>query len=194
VVVHAKSLPTVLLIEDSPDDIEFTKRALDRCSVPHALAVIEHGDEACSRLFGEERGQTRLLPDLILLDLNIPGMAGRDLLRRIKADDELRTTPVVVLSTSVHRGDVEGCYRLNCNSYHQKPSDLRRYQDTLQAIATYWLSVVTPPPARTDVPMAPEPRHSAPADRCNPARDNDRRSSPRMTVSEMTDCPEAAAR
>jgi CheY-like chemotaxis protein len=76
------------------------------------------------------------------LDLNIPGLDGRQLLEVIKSDPELKNIPVVVLTTSTHPSDVESCYRLGANSYHQKPSDFRRYEETIRQITEYWLQAV----------------------------------------------------
>jgi CheY-like chemotaxis protein len=142
-----------LLVEDSPDDVDFARRALAKSGIGHRLVVAEQGEQAL-RLLTEPAGQAinaqPLRPGLILLDLNIPGMTGRELLRRIKTDDQLRTIPVVVLSTSRHCTDIEGCYRAHANSYHSKSDDLATYQNTLRCIVEYWLGAVVPVPGAAE--------------------------------------------
>jgi two-component system response regulator len=139
--VSGKSLPPVLLVEDSPDDIEFARRALQRCDVPNELLVADEGQAALDLLLGVP-GRPMVQPALVLLDLNVPAVSGREVLRRIKQRDDLRSIPVVVLTTSVHPGDIEACYRLGANAYHRKPSDFYEYILTVQAITDYWLKRV----------------------------------------------------
>jgi CheY-like chemotaxis protein len=133
----------VLLVEDSPDDVDFARRALARSGVAHRLVVAEQGDRALELLTGEagEPGCDRpLRPALVLLDLNIPGIGGRELVARIKQDANLCSIPVVILSTSKHPTDIEGCYQAHANSYHRKSDDLVEYQETARAIMEYWLT------------------------------------------------------
>lgn len=142
-----KNLPLVLLVEDSPDDIDFAVRTLAKSPIVHRLVVAEQGQEALALLSEAARmpaGSGRFWPSLILLDLNTPGMTGVELLGRLKADDLLRSIPVVVLSTSRQPSDVEQCYRLHANAYHVKPHDFAAYQQTLLAIVEYWLVAVLP--------------------------------------------------
>ena len=152
--MFAMNPPVVLLVEDSPDDVDFARRALARTGVACRLVVAEQGDHAL-KLLGEpdpdSPNSATLRPALILLDLNTPGMTGRDLLRRIKTDERWCSIPVVVLSTSRHQSDIEGCYRAHANSYHTKSDDLARYQNTLRQIVEYWLGAVVP------APTCPEP-------------------------------------
>ena len=143
-----KKHPIVLLVEDSPDDVDFARRALARSGIAHRLVVAEQGDRALALLTGHEQEpgcERPLRPALVLLDLNIPGIGGRELLARIKGDPDLRSTPVVVLSTSQHRIDVESCYRAHANGYHSKSDDLAEYQQTARQIMEYWLSAVLRP-------------------------------------------------
>ena len=142
------SLPPVLLVEDSEDDIEFARRALARCCVRHPLIIAEEGEEALALLTGKTPsplGLQPVWPCLILLDLNIPGMSGRELLWRIKTNPLTCTVPVAVLSTSTQAADVEECYRAGANSYHRKPADFRAYEETIRQITNYWLSAVIAP-------------------------------------------------
>lgn len=152
-----KNLPTVLLVEDSPDEIDFARRALTKSGIAHRLVVAEHGDRAWALLSGEECESEHacpLRPALVLLDLNIPGMSGQDLLARIKSDAELATIPVVILSTSRHRLDIESCYRAHANSYHYKSDDLAEYQATARQVVEYWLAAVVPPIATTETTIS----------------------------------------
>ena len=139
--MSAKSLLPVLLVEDSADDVEFARRAFERCEVPNELIVADEGQAALDLLLGAP-GRPMLQPGLVLLDLNVPAVSGREVLRRIKQRDDLRSLPVVVFTTSTHPGDVEACYRLGANSYHRKPSDFYEYILTIQAITDYWLKRV----------------------------------------------------
>jgi CheY-like chemotaxis protein len=143
-----KNLPVVLLVEDSPHDVDFAQRALARSGVALRLVVAEHGDEALRLLVGESPSGSRapaLRPDLVLLDLNIPGVSGRDVLARLKGDPALASIPVVILSTSRHLSDVESCYRLHANSYHFKSDVSAEYQNTMRQIAEYWLGATVRP-------------------------------------------------
>jgi two-component system response regulator len=148
-----KNAPVVLLVEDSPDEVDFARRALARGGIAHRLVVADQGDRALALLTGDaaEPGHSRpLRPALVLLDLNIPGTGGHDVLRRIKGDPNLCSIPVVVLSTSEHRFDIESCYRSHANSYHSKSDDLSQYQATARRIVEYWLAAVVPPPAAAE--------------------------------------------
>ncbi len=154
----AKKPPVVLLVEDSPDDVDFARRALLRSGIAHRLVVAEVGDRALALLTGQdvEPGyEPPLRPALVLLDLNIPGIGGRELLARIKGDPDLSSTPVVILSTSRHRSDIEGCYRAHANSYHSKSDDLVEYQETARQIMEYWLSAVLRPAPATELAGQP---------------------------------------
>ncbi|MGD9720760.1 MAG: response regulator [Pirellulales bacterium] len=140
-----KNPPLVLLVEDSPDDVDFARRALARSGVAHRLIVAEHGDRALALLTGAETEpgcDSPWRPALVLLDLNIPGLGGRELLARIKGDPELCSIPVVIFSTSEHYSDITSCYRAHANSYHVKSDDLLEYQETARKIMEYWLSAV----------------------------------------------------
>ena len=146
--MNQKNLPPVLLIEDSLDDIEFARRALSKCDAPHRLVIAEDGDTAIELLTKSSTENPLggpLRPALVLLDLNIPGFGGREVLRRIKSDETLRSTPMAVLTTSIHPSDVEACYRLGANCYHQKPNDLGQYERTIRQVTDYWLTSVVSP-------------------------------------------------
>jgi two-component system response regulator len=137
----------ILLIEDNADDIALTLRAFGRSTIPHEIAVARSGEEASAQLFGEEgHGGPALLPALVLLDLQLPGMDGFDVLHRIRADVRTRLLPVVILTSSAERVDLVKAYRLGANSYVRKPM---AYQDLVTAaeqIAWYWLTLNEAPP------------------------------------------------
>ena len=135
----------ILLVEDNPADIRLTREALKQCPVPCEVSVVEDGMEAVEFLQREGRFADAPRPDLVLLDLNLPRLSGREVLARIKADPGLRRIPVIVLTTSEAQEDVLGAYDLHANSYVPKPVDLDRFMAVMGVIQTYWLSVVRLP-------------------------------------------------
>lgn len=145
-----ESLPSVIVVEDSPEDWEATRRALERGGLTNPLVHCATGDEALDYLFaggdGEAAGAAAR-PGLILLDLNLPGTDGREVLVRLKAHPELCRVPVVVLTTSADERDVDGCYRAGANSYIQKPVDLPGFRAAMRTLRDYWLDVVMLPTA-----------------------------------------------
>ena len=133
---------TVLLVEDSDADSEATTRAIGRCPAAPAVHRCADGDEALAFLRGL-KGRTR--PALILLDLNLPGTTGREVLEQIKADDELKDIPVVVLTTSADSSDVTFCYRHGASGYMTKPVDLARFAKAVREFCAYWFEAVVLP-------------------------------------------------
>ena len=144
--MNAQCLRPVLLIEDSPDDAEFTRRAFARCQVAHPVVIAEDPQQALAMLSGTDEERLPLPPALVMLDLNLPGCGGKQLLNRIKSNVMLHNIPLVVFSTSSQQADVEQCYRAGANSYHAKPTRLRDFEATIERIANYWLSAVVSPP------------------------------------------------
>lgn len=136
----------ILLIEDSPSDTELTVEALKEAKVRNNLSIVEDGVQALEflRRQGKFAGAPR--PDLIMLDLNLPRKDGREVLAEIKADESLRTIPVVVLTTSRAEQDVLRAYQLNANCYITKPVDFEQFLSVVRSIEAYWLLVVTLPP------------------------------------------------
>ncbi len=142
---------TILLAEDNPADQVMARRALEGHSARCDLRIVSDGEEAMDYLLG--RGKYRALPDrpvpdLILLDLNMPKLDGRQVLRQVKADPTLNTIPVVVLTTSSYEVDVSSSYELGCNSFIQKPVDLPHAAAALHQLRSYWLELVVLPTAR----------------------------------------------
>jgi two-component system, response regulator len=144
----ADALPAVLVIEDSPEDFEATRRSLRRGGLANPIVHLPDGDRALDYLFAGLDGEPAarpVAPGLILLDLNLPGTDGRQVLTRVKADERLRQVPVVVLTTSRDERDVHACYRAGANSYIQKPVDLSGFQRALRTLREYWFDVVVLP-------------------------------------------------
>jgi two-component system response regulator len=137
----------VLLVEDNPDDAEFTLRALRRAHVALAVVHLEDGIEALEFVLGTGAHAARAdarLPRLMLLDLNLPRLDGLGVLRRLKADIRGRVLPVIVLTSSVDPRDVREAYRLGVNSYIVKPGDYAALVAKLGDLVRYWLQVNEP--------------------------------------------------
>jgi chemotaxis family two-component system response regulator Rcp1 len=141
----------ILLIEDSPSDTDLTVEALKEAKVRNHLSIVEDGEQALE--FLRRRGKFALAPtpDLIMLDLNLPRKDGREVLAEIKADDSLKTIPVVVLTTSRADQDVLRAYRLHANCYITKPVDFDQFLNVVRSIESFWLFVVTLPPQQAKV-------------------------------------------
>ena len=140
----------ILLVEDNPDDVELTRLAFDEAKIANQLAVVGDGAEALDYLFARGRFADRDpadLPSLVLLDLNLPKIDGREVLQAIRANEATRALPVVVLTTSTEPFDVEATYALGVNSYIQKPVDFERFVWAVKQVGLYWL--VLNQPART---------------------------------------------
>jgi chemotaxis family two-component system response regulator Rcp1 len=130
-----------MLIEDSRADAKIIERALREGAVPHRLTVIPDGRQALDYLSGllDETSDPAREPDLILLDLNLPGLDGHQVLDRIKSDARLRILPVVVLTTSCREEDVIRTYQAGGNTHIPKPAEYARYREVVAALRTYWL-------------------------------------------------------
>jgi two-component system, chemotaxis family, response regulator Rcp1 len=135
----------ILLVEDSSDDVLLIRAALREGKVANDLHVVEDGDAAVAYLRGEPPHEGRDLPDLILLDLNLPGMDGREVLAEIKRDEALRRLPVIVLTTSGEDADVLAAYDLLVNAYVQKPVDIDQFIAAVRSIEEFWLTLVRLP-------------------------------------------------
>ena len=140
----------ILLIEDSRTDAMIIERALREGGVPHRLTVIVDGRHALEYLFAllDEASDPAREPDLILLDLNLPGLDGLQVLGRIKSDPCLRILPVVVLTTSGREEDVTQTYQAGANTYISKPADYPRYREVVAALRAYWLDTALRVPHR----------------------------------------------
>jgi two-component system response regulator len=132
----------ILLVEDNPDDVELTRIAFTQAKIANKLVVARDGAEALDYLFARgahaDRDPTHL-PSIVLLDLNLPKVDGREVLQAIRGNELTRSVPVVVLTTSVEPFDVEASYALGVNSYIQKPVDFEHFVWAVQQVGLYWL-------------------------------------------------------
>jgi CheY-like chemotaxis protein len=135
----------VLLVEDSPSDARLTEEAFREGKIANVLTVVTDGCEALLYLQRQGKYADAPRPDLVLLDLNLPKMDGREVLRQIKTDDDLKTIPVVVLTTSEADQDVLKAYEYHANCYIRKPVDLTRFLQIVSMIEDFWLTVVKLP-------------------------------------------------
>lgn len=138
----------ILLVEDSPSDTELTVEALAGAKVCNHLSAVEDGAQAMEFLRREGNYAQAPRPDLILLDLNLPRMDGREVLAEIRADAKLTGIPVVVLTSSQAEKDVLRAYALHANCYITKPVDFTQFLEVIEAIEGFWLSVVKLPPEK----------------------------------------------
>jgi chemotaxis family two-component system response regulator Rcp1 len=136
----------ILLVEDNPGDARLTLEAFKEGKVLNNLTVMKDGVEALAYLRRQEPYANSAQPDLILLDLNLPKKDGREVLSEIKADERLRTIPVVVLTSSAAEEDIARAYSRHANCYITKPVDLDQFLRVVHSIETFWLSLVKLPP------------------------------------------------
>lgn len=145
----------VLCAEDDPDDRLLIAEAHEESRLPHTLEFVEDGQVLLDRVRGRGRhchNCSGPRPDLILLDLNMPRLSGEEALRELKLDPELRSIPVVVLTTSTAAEDVLRCYNLGANSFVSKPASFEGLAELLRSLSGYWFETVRcPGPAREDV-------------------------------------------
>ena len=137
----------ILLIEDNPDDIELTRIAFTEAGIAQRLVVVRDGAEALDYLFarGASAGRNaREQPAIVLLDLNLPKLDGREVLQAIRSDARTRALPVVVLTTSDEPFDIEATYALGVNSYIRKPVDFEQFVAAVKQIGLYWLVLNQP--------------------------------------------------
>jgi len=136
---------SILLVEDNPDDIEITRRALAQGRVINELTLARDGQEALDILSAAKNGETRY-PGLILLDLNLPKVDGREVLERIKTDPKLKRIPVVVLTVSTREEDIVRSYDLGVNTFISKPVQFQEFIKVVTTLKEYWLLIATLPP------------------------------------------------
>ena len=141
------SARTILLIEDNPADQEMTRRALARANSNVVLEVVDDGEQAMDLLLRRDIYATieAPLPQLVLLDLNLPKLSGKDVIRQVRGNDQLAHLPLIVLSTSYADEDILESYRLGCNSYLIKPNRFDQFVQTMEHLTSYWLSSVCLP-------------------------------------------------
>ncbi len=132
----------ILLVEDNPDDVQLTLRALKKSKIANDVVIAQDGVEAMDYLFatGKYTGRDRrILPQVILLDLKMPRLDGFEVLHRLRSDERTRLLPVVVLTTSSEDRDRVESYKLGANSYIRKPVDFEQFVDAVQQLGLYWL-------------------------------------------------------
>jgi len=139
----------ILLVEDNPDDEELTLRALKKNNIVNDVAVVRDGAEALDYLFCTGRYASRDprdLPQVILLDLNLPKVGGLEVLRLIRGNEKTRLLPVVILTSSKEEQDLIQGYSLGANSYVRKPVDFNQFVDAVRQLGLYWLVLNEAPP------------------------------------------------
>jgi two-component system, chemotaxis family, response regulator Rcp1 len=135
----------VLLVEDNPGDVRLTREAFRECEIRIRLHVAADGQEAMEFLKREGAHALAPRPDLILLDLNLPKMDGREVLTRIKSDDELKAIPTIILTTSESEVDIVLGYQLQASCYLTKPAQLEEFESLVKGIVDFWFTKVRLP-------------------------------------------------
>jgi len=144
--IHQNRKVKILLIEDNPGDIRLTQEAFKEASInTTSLEVVTDGVEALHYLYQEAPYESASMPDLILLDLNLPKLDGREVLQRIKSDDKLKKIPVIILTTSKAEEDILKSYNLHVNCYITKPIDFDDFFEIVQRIENFWIKTVVLP-------------------------------------------------
>jgi len=144
---RARSDGTILLVEDSPDDVVLTQRALRKNNIRNRVVVATDGEQAIDYLL--PTAGSPIVPELILLDINLPKVSGLDVLRAIRGDERTRYLSVVVLTTSSEEQDIVSSYDLGANSYVRKPVEFDNFLEAVRVLGLYWLLVnQNAPPAR----------------------------------------------
>jgi two-component system, response regulator len=137
----------ILLVEDSPDDVALTRRALAKNNIKNEIVVAKDGAEALDYLFGTgPQAGKPVSPEVVLLDLKLPKVDGLEVLRRIRADERTKLLPVVVLTSSKEERDLVGSYGLGANSYVRKPVDFEQFVEAVRQLGLYWLILNESPP------------------------------------------------
>ncbi len=146
----ARSRPMeILLAEDNENDVELTRQGFKRCKLILQLQQVGDGEQCMAFLRKEGKYSNAPTPDLLLLDLNMPRMDGREVLAAMVADETLNSIPVVVLTTSAQDEEVLKMYKMRCNSYIIKPVDFEQFLRVIRSVAEYWFTVVVLPKANS---------------------------------------------
>ena len=135
----------VLLVEDNPDDVELSLRALKRAHLVNPIRIARDGAEALDLLFGSGEPRVPWMPRVVLLDLKLPRVGGLQVLERIRADARTKSLPVVVLTSSREEPDVRRAYELGANSYIVKPVEFEKFVAAVGEVGLYWLVLNQPP-------------------------------------------------
>lgn len=140
----------ILLVEDNPGDVRLTREGLQRGRLANSLHDVQDGEAAMAFLKRRPPYENAPRPDLILLDLNLPGLSGHEILEWLKADPDLKEIPVVVLTTSSELSDVKESYRLQASSVVTKPMDYETFLEAIHKLGLYWLALVRYPEPSPD--------------------------------------------
>jgi len=135
----------ILLVEDNPGDVELTRESLNEGKIKNTLNVVSDGEIALNYIYkrcGFEQAED---PDIILLDLNLPKVDGREVLRQIKSDTDFNHIPIIILSSSEAAGDIQESYNLHANCFVSKPVSLNDFIKVIQMIETFWIDIVKLP-------------------------------------------------
>lgn len=141
----------ILLVEDNPDDEKLTLRALHKNKISNEVVVVHDGMEALEYLLGsgsQAGSNSHPLPQVVLLDLNLPKLNGLEVLRRLRAEERTKLLPVVILTSSDEEQDRFSGYALGANSYVRKPVDFNQFMEAARQLGLYWLVLNEAPPAR----------------------------------------------
>ncbi len=139
----------ILLVEDNPDDVELTLRALKQYHVKNQINVVRDGVEALDYLFGTGAyadRDTTTMPAVVILDLKLPKVDGLEVLQRLRADERTKLVPIVILTSSKEEQDMVNSYKFGANSYVQKPVDFTQFIEAARQLGLYWLVINEPPP------------------------------------------------
>ena len=141
-------LKNILLVEDDPRDVELTLAALDEHKLANKVTVARDGEEALDYLYSRGNFKSRPggNPIFVLLDLKMPKVTGLEVLRQIKAEPQLRTIPVIVLSSSREQPDLNECYKLGANAYVVKPVNFAEFMGAVKELGIFWAAINEPPP------------------------------------------------
>ena len=140
-----KALMNILLVEDNPGDVRLTQEALREQGIFHHLSIVSNGEDALNFLEKKAAYEGVEVPDIILLDLNIPRKNGKEVLREIKNNDAWKMIPVVVLTTSDAEQDILASYQLHANCFISKPVDIDQFIEVIKSIEDFWFNIVKLP-------------------------------------------------
>lgn len=138
--------PVILLVEDNKMDVFLTRKSFKRANFAVNLQHVSNGEQCLAFLRKEGKYANAPTPDLILLDLNLPIMDGRELLAELVKDDKLNHLPVIILTTSKNEYDILTMYKLRCSAYISKPVDFNEFQEVIEKMISFWFTVVVLPP------------------------------------------------
>ena len=139
----------ILLVEDNPDDVELTLRALKQYNIRNEITVVRDGAQALDYLFATgvySDRDTTTMPAVVILDLKLPKVNGLEVLQRMRADERTQLVPVVILTSSNEEQDMINGYKFGANSYVQKPVDFTQFVEAARQLGLYWLVINEPPP------------------------------------------------